>query len=178
MAETRFPSPVEREKRGKLVELLDEGKVLIGVDVSRDGVDLPAHLMERPVVRLALSRRFGLDVFEIGPHEVRANLSFGGVRHLCVVPWAAVFQMTSEVTDEDVVFADALSPPVLRMFAAALQQRLNEAEQEASTAALVGAQTERPGEGDDSGDPTHEGGADQESEADDRPARPHLRLVD
>lgn len=183
MAEARFPSPAEREKRGKLVELLDEGKVLIGVDATRDGVQLPAHLMERPVVWLALSRRFGLDVFEVGPLEVRANLSFGGVRHLCVVPWAAVFQMTSEATGEEAVFADALSPPVLRMFATALQRRLSEAEQQAPSPALVEATGEHdpdePGDGAPDGDGA--GRAEtvrRDDKADDPPRRPHLRLVD
>ncbi len=188
MAEARFPSPAEREKRGKLVELLDEGKVLIGVDVTRDGVELPPHLMERPVVWLALSRRFGLDVFEVGPLEIRANLSFGGVRHLCVVPWVAVFQMTSEATGEEAVFADALSPPVLRMFATALQRRLSEAEEEAPTPTLV----ESPGGGDDRSDGDSEPAGDEAPDADEGreesarrddakdspPRRPHLRLVD
>lgn len=184
MAEARFPSPAEREKRAKLVELLDDGKVLIGVDVTRDGVELPAHLMERPVIWLALSRRFGLDVFEVGPLEVRANLSFGGVRHLCVVPWTAVFQMTSEASGEEVVFADALSPPVLRMFATALQRRLSEAEQEAPTAELVEPRAtdgEESGDADDerpAGDERAETPRGEDGEPADRPRRPHLRLVD
>jgi hypothetical protein len=159
MAEARFPTPGEREKRSKLVELLELGKVMIGVDATRPGVDLPPHLMGRPVVRLALSRLFRLDVFETGPFEVRANLSFGGERYLCVVPWAAIFQMTSEASEEDdVLFPDALSPRVLQMFATVLQRRLDEAARTPGS----GAQETGPGDGRSRGDGRREDSADDE----------------
>lgn len=176
MAEARFPTPIEREKRSKLLELLGLGKVMIGVDATRPGVDLPPHLLGRPVVRLALSRLFRLDVFEIGPFEVRANLSFAGERHLCVVPWAAIFQMTSEVSpDEDVLFPDALSPQVLQLFAHVLQQQQRLAEAAgAEESAEDSADPPEDGEATDSADPaTRDDDPDPPA-----PRRPHLRLID
>ncbi|MEZ4464594.1 MAG: hypothetical protein R3F43_08840 [bacterium] len=42
----RFPTATERERRARLIELLDEGKVLIQVAPRHPGVDLPAHLRD------------------------------------------------------------------------------------------------------------------------------------
>lgn len=182
MAEARFPTPMEREKRSKLMELLGLGKVMIGVDATRPGVDLPPHLIGRPVVRLALSRLFRLDVFDIGPFEVRANLSFAGERHLCVVPWTAIFQMTSEVApDEDVLFPDALSPQVLQLFAHVLQEQQRQAEAEAEADADTGSE----GGGDATDEnaaappPGRDGSERGDGDSDPPPPRrPHLRLID
>lgn len=80
-------------KRECLEKLLAEGLVFIQLDSRVEGVDLPAHLRRQPVVGLNLSLNFRIEVFDITDEGIRASLSFQGVRHLCVVPWAAVFLM-------------------------------------------------------------------------------------
>jgi stringent starvation protein B len=99
-----MPPPADREKRRLLESLLDEGLVMIHLDARRDGVDLPEHLRGQPSVALNLSRRFGLDVFEIGADAVLASLSFQGRVYLCRLPWPAVFLMTSHATERAYVF--------------------------------------------------------------------------
>lgn len=112
MSEFRFPDPSEREKRARLIEMLDVGKVMVYVDPRRPGVDLPIHLRGQVAVPLNLSRRFGLDVFEIGPLSVKASLSFGGERHLCVLPYRAIFGYYGHSDGSRLVFADSVPPEV------------------------------------------------------------------
>ncbi|MBU1432739.1 hypothetical protein KKF91_19545, partial [Myxococcota bacterium] len=83
-----------------------------------EGVVLPEHLRAQPVVRLHLSRTFNLSVLEIGPLAVRADLSFQGQRSLCVLPWAAIVGLISEVSEAQYLFPlhdepdQATAPPV------------------------------------------------------------------
>lgn len=112
MSDFRFPDSAEREKRARLLTMLDTGKVMVYVDPRRPGVDLPRQFNGQVAVPLNLSHRFGLDVFEVGPLAVRANLSFGGQRHLCVLPYRAIFGLYGHADGSRVLFADALPPEV------------------------------------------------------------------
>lgn len=113
MSEMRFPDPSEREKRARLLEMLDAGKVMVYVDPRRPGVDLPPQFKGQVAVPLNLSHRFALETFEVGPLAVRASLSFGGERHLCVLPYRAIFGFYGHADSERVVFDDALPSEVL-----------------------------------------------------------------
>ena len=92
------------------------------LDARRDEVDVPEHLRDDPMLILNLSRRFGLEVFEIGPIAVKASLGFGAERYLCVLPWTAIWAMTSKVDGEQAVFPEAVPPELM----AAAQQTLKE----------------------------------------------------
>ena len=104
----RFPDPSEQKKRRLLQELLEAGLVSIVIDSSKAGVNLPKHLMGQEEVVLNLSRRFGLDVFEIGPIEVVASLSFAGERHRCVIPYRAMYAYLGKGEDNRYIFQDDL----------------------------------------------------------------------
>jgi hypothetical protein len=105
-----IPSPADREKRRMLEKLLDEGVVMVHLDSRREGVDVPPHLRGQPSVALNLSRRYGLDVFDVGPDAVLASLSFQGRRYTCRLPWPAIFLMTSLATERAYVFPAAVPP--------------------------------------------------------------------
>ncbi len=105
-----MPTAADREKRRMLEKLLDEGVVTVQLDTRREGVDLPPHLRGVPSVALNLSRRYGLDVFDVGPAAVLASLSFQGRRYTCRLPWSAVFLMTSQATERAYVFPASVPP--------------------------------------------------------------------
>jgi hypothetical protein len=105
-----IPTPADREKRRMLEKLLDEGVVTVHLDSRREGVDLPPHLRGQPSVALNLSRRYGLDVFDVGPEAVLASLSFQGRRYTCRLPWPAIFLMTSRETERAYVFPASVPP--------------------------------------------------------------------
>lgn len=113
MTAARFPTPEERARRAQLLEMLDAGKVLVQLTPRHPGTDLPEHLRDEMAVGLALSRRFALPVMELGPLEIRASLSFGGERYLCVVPWMAVFSLKSYVDETHVFYPESVPPELI-----------------------------------------------------------------
>lgn len=88
------------EKRRKLENLLDSGLTGISVNPLVEGVDLPEYLSKETKVDLNLSYAFKLPVFHISNQEVRATLSFNGVKHLCIIPWDSIFYMEAYNKDE------------------------------------------------------------------------------
>ncbi len=92
----RFPSEAERTRRARLIELLDEGLVLVHLDARRSGVEVPANHAEDPALVLKLSRRFHLPEFEVGPLAVVAALSCAGERFRCVLPYDAIFAFSTQ----------------------------------------------------------------------------------
>ena len=108
MTAARFPTPEERARRAQLIEMLDVGKVLVQLTPRHPGADLPEHLRDEMAVGLALSRRFALPVLELGPLDIRASLSFGGDRYLCIVPWMAVFSFKSYVDETYVYYPESV----------------------------------------------------------------------
>ncbi len=177
--QTRFPTSAEREKRARMLSLLDEGMVLVRIDASRPAVDVPAHLLGTPGLALNLSRRFR-GALEVGPLEVRAALSFNGVQHTCVLPYDAIYLMQSHSNGEVIVYPDdapAAFREVLRrvaQMASDLEPGADEDEAEASTETPADADADQEtAEGigaDGAGD---EGATDAVG-----PRRGHLRLVD
>lgn len=109
----RFPDQAERDKRAQLIALLDDGLVRVHLDARRDGVDLPEHLRGDLMLSLNLSRRFQLEMFEVGPLAVKASLSFGGERYPCVLPYRAIWRLESRETGEVALFEDTVPPELL-----------------------------------------------------------------
>ncbi|MCB9549380.1 MAG: hypothetical protein H6706_26565 [Myxococcales bacterium] len=168
----RFPTATERERRARLIELLDEGKVLIQVAPRHPGVDLPAHLRDELAVGLALSRRFGLPVLELGPLEVRASLSFHGERYLCVVPWMAVFSMRSFVSAGQAFYPESVPPELMAGLALAQAERDEEAA-EGPDGELGDEAGDEPGDEIVAAEP----GDEEPPPEDPPPGPPRLRLV-
>ncbi len=102
----RFPTEAELSKRRLLIELLDSGMVTVQLDPRRDGVDVPTPHKSSAALTLNLSHAFNLDTFDVGAFAIRANLSFGGVRHLCVLPYNAIYAIVSQAEGKHLLFPD------------------------------------------------------------------------
>ena len=102
-----------QQKRRRLSELLEQGKVLIHVNPSVEGVSLPEQLMDDDSVPLFLSYRFANEVFEVGLNEVRVTLIFSGVQTLCILPWPSIFYISLATDPEDASLFFADFPPAL-----------------------------------------------------------------
>lgn len=85
---------VTKEKHTTIMRLLEEEFVLIHLDPATEGVDLPAHLMGGPTVTLKVSRLFR-GAMNVEGDRVVADLLFGNAYFSCVVPFSAVWGMTS-----------------------------------------------------------------------------------
>jgi len=156
---TSFPSPNDRLKRETLIALLDDGMVMVHLDTRRDGVDVPEQHRGHPALALNFSRAFRLDVFEVGPFEVVASLSFQGEVYRCVVPYGAIFSMTSKVDGQSRIFSDAL-PPELEAMAESIETEPDAASERGGAEVI-----------DDDVPPTPES-------TESAPTAPFLRLVD
>lgn len=88
--------------------LLGKGKVMVHLDARRDGVEVPTQFQGDHHLRLKLSLWFGIDDFVYDDAGVRASLSFGGKRFYCVLPWHAIFAMTSHVEPIGYLWPDDL----------------------------------------------------------------------
>ena len=100
-------------KKEVLLAFLDKGVAMVHLDARRPGVVVPAAHAQDAHLRLNLSYRYGIHDLEITDERVRATLSFGGRPFRCVLPWTAVFGVTSSVSrDGQVVWLAPADIPV------------------------------------------------------------------
>jgi stringent starvation protein B len=94
----RVAGPERPAKRLTMDKLLHDGPVLVHLDPRRPGVDVPVQHRTEP--RLVLRFGYGLTppIVDLTVEElaVSGTLTFGGVPHLCLVPWSAVFAIVDE----------------------------------------------------------------------------------
>jgi stringent starvation protein B len=96
------------QKRETLLRLLSEGMVLVHLDARGDGVAVPAKYAADPELRLNLSYRFASRDLTVGADAVTCTLSFGGLPFRCVLPYGAIYAVTSHVTGEALVWPEDL----------------------------------------------------------------------
>lgn len=81
------------DKRKTIEILLEEKHMFIHLNPSEEGVVLPEHLMNEPVVTLKLSRFFSHPL-KILPEELHIPLSFDDGVFSCQIPFAAILGAT------------------------------------------------------------------------------------
>lgn len=101
-------------KKQVLLAFLERGVAMIHLDARRPGVEVPEQHRGEAHLRLNLSYRYRIPDFEIGDRGVQATLSFGGRSFLCVLPWEAVFGITSQANGDGQVWPEDLPVEVVR----------------------------------------------------------------
>jgi stringent starvation protein B len=104
----------EQEKKGRLLDALERGMVMIHLDARRPGVLVPQDLRTEAHLRLNLSYRFDPPDLSVNDWGVRASLSFSGKRFLVAVPWCSMFAITSYVTKEFWMYPDDMPPELIQ----------------------------------------------------------------
>jgi stringent starvation protein B len=104
-----------QEKQKKLESALNEGVVMVYLDVHKPGVRLPSHLETRDYVALNLSYRFSPADLAVNAWGVRATLSFEGRPSPVAIPWSAIFAIRSHVTREFWLFPEDVPKAFLEM---------------------------------------------------------------
>ncbi|HIA02119.1 MAG TPA: stringent starvation protein B [Myxococcales bacterium] len=108
-------------KRQTLMEMLDLGMTMVHLDARSEGVCVPAQHTKDSHLRLNFSYRFRLEVLEVGEQEILASLSFDDMAFPCVIPWSAVFAMTSHVSGEFQVWQEELPEEMLTEMAESMR---------------------------------------------------------
>jgi stringent starvation protein B len=157
------------EKKQTLLAFLSRGVAMVHLDARRPGVMVPEQFKSDGHLRLNLSYRYGLPEFEIGDDEITATLSFSGRPFHCVLPWDAVFAVTSSGTAEGQVWPEDLPTDAERAFAE--RQRQPVAKPRPQLVAV----------GEEKGRASHRSHGPEQQSPDEPPEGPkpggHLRLV-
>ena len=142
--------------------------MLVQLDGRRPGVSVPAKYSADAELRLNLSYRFASRDLTIGDEGVICTLSFGGLPFRCVLPYSAIYAVTSHVTGEALVWPEDLPAEVVAALDPALEPKAE---------ALAEARAEPPAA--TGGTSTSPGDADEKTPAGAAVARPrgHLRLI-
>ena len=83
-----------QQKIKALVEGLNCDHVLVHLDSRVAGVTVPEYLQNQPAVVLKLSLLFS-GATEYNDNQITANLKFGTEYYECIIPWGAVWGITS-----------------------------------------------------------------------------------
>jgi stringent starvation protein B len=100
--------PDRPEKLRTFARLIEQGMTMVTLDARREGVRVPPHLAQELMLNLNFSLRFGIDDFTYDDDGVRASLSFNKMPFLCDIPWSSVYQLTSTVNADRMVWPDSL----------------------------------------------------------------------
>src|SRR5579859_5927172 len=95
-------------KKEVLLAFLERGVAMVHLDARRAGVSVPQQYRDEAHLRLNLSYRYRIPDFEIGEDDVRATLPFGGRSFRCVMPWGAIFGITSQASGDGQVWPEDL----------------------------------------------------------------------
>ncbi len=114
------PIGKDAEKYRVIDELLVQEYTLIHVNTMMQGVVLPQHLLSQPTVTLKISRFFPKPMF-LGKETVRAELMFNGGYFSCIVPWEAIWGVTS-LKGEGKVWIEAVPKGVFQELAKVMPQ--------------------------------------------------------
>jgi len=104
---------VFKSKRDALLAFLEKGMTMVHLDARRDDVVVPKHFVGQQDLRLNLSYRFAGSHMEIGEERVESTLTFGGAPFRVIIPFAAVYALTSHVTGAGLVFPESLPDDIL-----------------------------------------------------------------
>ena len=99
-------------KKEMLLAFLEKGVAMLHLDARRPGVSVPPQHAQDAHLRLNLSYRYGIHDLDISEQRVQATLSFGGRPFQCIVPWTAVFGVTSSVTRDGQVWPEDIPADV------------------------------------------------------------------
>jgi stringent starvation protein B len=100
-------------KKQTLLAYLEAGIAMLHLDARRPGVQVPEQHAEDAHLRLNLSYRYGIPDLVVDAEKVQATLSFRGRAFQCVIPWGAVFGITSQTSGEGQVWPEDLPVEVM-----------------------------------------------------------------
>jgi stringent starvation protein B len=105
------------DKRQTLLSYLQRGVAMVHLDARRPGVVVPPRYLGDAHLRLNLSYRYSIPDLEIDDRRVQATLSFGGQPFHCVLPWQAIFGITSNASGDGQVWPEDLPVEVVQTMA-------------------------------------------------------------
>ncbi|MEO5332919.1 MAG: ClpXP protease specificity-enhancing factor SspB [Magnetococcus sp. YQC-5] len=84
-----------------------EGRVMLCVDATKPGVQVPRRFSSDNGLRLILNSIMPQPI-EIGPKAVESELRFGGIPHYCVIPYEALWGVFNPDTHHGMFWTESM----------------------------------------------------------------------
>jgi hypothetical protein len=78
------------DQKSTIERLLRDEQVLVHLNTTTPGVQIPSHLTQNKTVTLRLSRYFKGQL-HTDAERITAELLFGSTYHICVIPWESIW---------------------------------------------------------------------------------------
>lgn len=101
--------------KAEVVRLLleTEGRVMLCLDATREGVDVPRRFATDPGLMLVLNSKMPQDI-EIGMDGIASELRFGGIPHFCIIPYAALWSAFNPDTNHGMLWPESMPASIRR----------------------------------------------------------------
>ena len=106
-----------QSKEAVVLQLLEEGDTTLCLDARHEGVDVPRQHAHNPSLQLILNLNFPHPI-HVSAEGISANLSFGGRRHACYVPMAALWAAFNPQNMQGMMWPESMPPEVQANLAA------------------------------------------------------------
>jgi stringent starvation protein B len=100
-----------QSKETIVLQLLEEGDTTLCLDARYEGVEVPRQHAQNPSLQLILNLNFPHPI-HVSEDGISANLSFGGRRHACYVPMAALWAAFNPQNKKGMMWPDSMPPEV------------------------------------------------------------------
>jgi stringent starvation protein B len=111
--------PALPDKHEFTASLMAEGPVLVHIDARHEEASVPDRFCDD--AKLVLRFGYGLSPaiadLRLDDDGLSGTLTFGGVPHHCVLPWASIYAVVSEVDQRGMVWPDDVPGVVLEQMA-------------------------------------------------------------
>ena len=102
---------LNREKHNTILQLLEEEYLLLHLDGSVSGTQLPDYLINNPSVTLKISRLFRGEL-EVTSTGLTASLLFGNNYFDCIIPLSCIWGVTS-VDGNNIIWPECTPEEIL-----------------------------------------------------------------
>lgn len=95
--------------------LENEGRVMLCLDATRPGVDVPRRFLHDSGLRLILNRSMPQPI-HFGPQAIESELRFGGIPHYCIIPYDALWGAFNPDSGHGMFWKEAMPESVRRNY--------------------------------------------------------------
>lgn len=110
---TNQPLPEKADVIRLLLKL--EGRVMVCLDATQKGVDVPRRFCHDAGLMLVLNRTMPQPI-DLLPDAVASELRFGGIPHYCILPYAAIWSIFNPDTNHGMVWPDDMPDHVYETY--------------------------------------------------------------
>jgi stringent starvation protein B len=107
----------EQPGKAEVVRFLlqDEGRVMLCIDATQSGVEVPRRLLKDQGLRLILNRQMPQRI-DIGPETIESELRFSGIPHYCIIPHAALWGAFNPDTGHGLFWPESMPEAIRHNF--------------------------------------------------------------